>query len=150
MQQATQGDFKPFNASTWKLGIVVAEFNQHITNTLLDSALKRAQEYRVARENTTIIRVAGSVEIPLVLQSLAKRGKYNGLLAIGCVIRGETPHFDYVCKFVTEGVLRVQLDHDMPVGFGVLTCNNEQEAQARKHLGGEHLDALMHQAKALS
>lgn len=149
MQKAKQGEFNPFDASDWKLGIVVAQFNQSITDALLTSAQARAKEYQILDSNVVVKKVAGAVEIPLVLQSMAKSGKYDVLLAIGCVIKGETPHFDYVSKFVTEGVLRVQLDNAMPVGFGVLTCNNMAEAKAREHLGGEHLDAVMHQARVL-
>ncbi|HSW37118.1 MAG TPA: 6,7-dimethyl-8-ribityllumazine synthase [Candidatus Saccharimonadales bacterium] len=149
MQKAKRSLFEPFDASKWCLGIVVADFNAHITDALYQSALQRATDYHLPVSNIDTVRVAGSIEIPLVLQTLAKTGRYQALLAIGCVIRGETPHFDYVCQFVSEGVLRVQLDHDMPIGFGVLTCNNEAEALARTGLGGEHLDAVLHQAKAL-
>lgn len=150
MQQAKQGDFQPFDAHDWKVGIVVAQFNKYITDELLASALDRVKSYKVDQKNITVTTVAGSIEIPLLLQSMAKSDQYDVLLAIGCVIQGETPHFDYVCKFVSEGILRVQLDYDMPVGFGVLTCNNQSEALARQHLGGEHLDAVMHQAKVIS
>lgn len=149
MSQAQQADYQPFNAGEWRLGIVVAQFNRHITDELYQSALKRAAEYNLHEESIDTIKVAGAVEIPLVLQRLAQTGKYNVLLAIGCVIRGETPHFDYVSKFVTEGVLKVQLSHDMPIGFGVLTCDNEEQAQARIKLGADHLDAVMHQANVL-
>lgn len=149
MQQAKQGEFKPFNASKWRIGIVTALFNKPITDQLKQSAIERTAEYAILKSNTTIIDVAGAVEIPLVLQRMAQSGKYQALLAIGCVIKGTTPHFDYVCKFVTEGVLRIQLDNNMPIGFGIITCNNMAEAQARASLGGAHIDAVMHQALAL-
>lgn len=149
MQQAEQGEFKPFNAADWKLGIVVAQFSKPITDQLLQSALQRASEYQIPTDNITVTHVAGAVEIPLMLQSMARSGKYQVLLAIGCVIKGATPHFDYVCKFVTDGILRVQLDNTMPIGFGILTCNNMAEAQERSGLGSEHLDAVMHQAMAI-
>lgn len=149
MQKAQQADFKPFDASDWKVGIVVAQFNRHITGELLQSALKRADDYNIKAVNITTYQVAGSVEVPLVLQTMAESKKYDALLAVGCVIRGATPHFEYVCKFVSEGVLRVQLGWKQPIGFGVLTCNDEAEAKERAHLGGEHLDAVMHQAKIL-
>lgn len=149
MQQAKQSEFKSFDAKGWKIGVVVSDFNMHITGKLLDGALKRAAEYEINSDDITIKHTAGAVEIPLVLQAMAKSGKYDALLAIGCVIRGATPHFEYVCKFATEGVLRVQLDNDMPVGFGVLSCDDEQQAQERAHLGGEHFNAVMHQAEAL-
>jgi 6,7-dimethyl-8-ribityllumazine synthase len=70
-------------------------------------------------------------------------------MAIGCVIKGDTPHFDYVCEFVTAGILRVQLDNLVPVGFGVLTCNNLEQAKTRSKLGGAHLDAVLQQARVL-
>lgn len=149
MQTAKQGDFEPFDASNWKIGIVVAKFNAHITEQLLAGAIKRAEAYDIDPKNIVVKEVAGSIEIPLVLQHMAKSKAYDALLAVGCVIKGETPHFEYVCKFVSEGILRVQLDNAMPIGFGVLTCNNETEAITRSHLGGEHLDAVMHQAKLI-
>ncbi len=149
MKQADKGDFQPFDASRWKLGIVVAQFNQAITDTLLAAALARAEEYKIPSDRITVVKVAGSVEIPLALQLLADSASYTALLAIGCVIRGETPHFDYVNKFVCEGVLRVQLDNKIPIGFGILTCEDEAQALARQHLSGEHLDAALHLANAL-
>jgi 6,7-dimethyl-8-ribityllumazine synthase len=149
MQHAPQANNKPFDASKWRVGIVVARFNRQITDQLYAGALARAADYQLPATSIDTIKVAGAVEIPLALQHLAKAGRYNVLLAVGCVINGDTPHFDYVCKFVTEGVLRVQLDYDMPVGFGVLTCNNEEQAQARAHLGGEHLDAALQLAHSL-
>jgi 6,7-dimethyl-8-ribityllumazine synthase len=149
MQTALQAGFKPFDAHNWKLGLVVAHFNRAITGSLEKSALARAAEYKIAAKNIDFIYVAGAIEIPLVLQQLAKTNNYQALMAIGCVIKGETPHFDYVCKFVTEGILRIQLDYSVPVGFGVLTCNDEAQAESRAKLGGKHLDAVMHQAQAL-
>ena len=149
MQKAERADFAPFDAHNWRIALVVAQFNKQITGQLQASAIKRAADYNVPTKNIEVFPVAGAVEIPLVLQKLAASKKYDALLAVGCVINGETPHFDYVCKFVTEGVLRVQLDWKTPIGFGVLTCNNEAQAQARAHLGGEHLDAALQQAKLL-
>lgn len=149
MQKAKQAEFKPFNSSGWKIGIVTAQFNSDITNKLEQGAIKRAEAYGISEENIDVIKVAGAVEIPLVLQQMAKSGKYNALLAIGCVIRGETPHFDFVCKFAADGILQVQLSQSMPIGFGVITCNNLSEALARTGLGGEHLDAVMQQTKAI-
>lgn len=149
MQKASRGNPKPFDAHDWRLGIVVAEFNKHITDELLQSAQSRAADYKFGSDRIDIIKVAGSIEIPLVLAKMAATKRYTALLALGCVIKGETPHFDYVCKFVTEGILRVQLDCGVPVGFGILTCNDEAQAKARVSLGGEFLDAALHQAKVL-
>ena len=149
MQQAQQATHKPFDASGWRVGIVVAQFNQHITEKLYQSALARAAEYKVGLSSIDTVKVAGSVEVPLALQHMAETGNYDVLLAVGCVIKGDTPHFDYVCQFATEGILRVQLDNKIPIGFGILTCNDEAQAKARAHLGGEHLDAAMQLAQAL-
>lgn len=149
MQKARTADFKPFDASGWKLGIVTAQFNADITDKLEQGAIKRAEAYSVSSENIDVVKVAGAVEIPLVLQQMAKTGKYSALLAIGCVIKGETPHFDYVCKFATDGILQVQLSQNIPIGFGILTCNNLDEALARTDLGGEHLDAVLQQAQSI-
>ena len=149
MQKANKASPQPFNAKGWKIGIAVSQFNGHITKELLKGTLKRATDYDINPDKIDIVYVAGSVEIPLVLQQMAKTQKYKALLALGCVIKGETPHFDYVCKLVTDGVLRVQLDTQTTIGFGVLTCNNQEQAQARAHLGGEFLDAALQQAKAL-
>jgi 6,7-dimethyl-8-ribityllumazine synthase len=150
MQKAERGEFAPFDASDWRLGIVVAKFNSEITKKLLDSALARAVDYRIRSENVFVADVAGSIEIPLVLKEMAASKRYQALLAIGCVIRGETPHFDYVAKFVTEGVMKVQLKERVPIGFGVLTCETQDQAEARAHLGGEHLDAVLQQARVIA
>lgn len=149
MQQTTKADNKSFDASSWRIGIVTAQFNHHITSELQAGAIMRARKYRIKREAIDVFPVSGCIEIPLVLQHLATSGKYDALLAIGCVIRGDTPHFEYVCQFVTDGILRVQLDNSIPIGFGVLTCNDEAQAMARMNLGAEHLDAVLHQAKLL-
>lgn len=149
MQNTIKGKVDVFDASDWKIGIVTAQFNSHITGALQESAIARAADYGIDKASIDVVAVAGGVEIPLVLQQMARTKKYDALLAIGCVIKGDTPHFDYVCKFVTEGILRVQLDESMPIGFGVLTCNTEEQAQERAHLGGEHLDAVLRQAKIL-
>lgn len=149
MQKTEQTNFTPFDASSWRIGIVVAQFNAEITESLYKSALTRAVDYKLAPASIETVRVAGAVEIPLALQKMAKTKRFNALLAIGCVIQGDTPHFEYVCKFVTEGVLRVQLDNDMPIGFGVLTCATLSQAQDRTYNGANHLDAVLQLAKTL-
>ncbi len=149
MQTAQTADFTSFNARDWQVGIVVAKFNRNITDSLLDSTLKRAKDYQLHPEQIDVFTVAGCVEIPLVLQQLARTRKYDALVALGCVVQGETPHFDYVCKFVTEGVLRVQLEEQIPVGFGILTSSSVAQAQARAQLGDQFLDAALQQAKII-
>ncbi len=149
MQKAITGDFSKFDASDWKIGIVWSQFNTEITSQLYNAAIQEAKAYKIKSENIEVIKVAGSMEIPLALQHLARSGKYKVLLAIGCIIRGDTPHFDYVCKVASEGILRVQLDYSIPIGFGVLTCDNLQQAEDRSSLGGEHLRAALQLAKAI-
>lgn len=149
MQRIEHTSAEPFDAADWRVGIVTAQFNHDITSQLEKSAVERLEQYNLKNEQIETFGVAGAIEIPLVLQQMATSGKYDALLAVGCVIRGETPHFDYVCRFVTDGILRVQLGQKLPIGFGVLTCNNLEEAIARANLGGDHIDAVMHQAKLL-
>lgn len=126
-----------------KVGIVVARFNTEITEGLLESAMSKLYECKVEETNIKIIRVPGCVEIPFALQKLVLTKKYDCLVALGCVIRGETPHFDYVCKMVQEGVLRVSLEYQLPIGFGVITVNNQGQAAARKNLGSDAAAAAL-------
>ncbi len=123
-----------------KVGIVVSRFNQEITRELLLSAMGVLAKCKVNYKNIRVVEVAGAVEVPYVLNKMAKAKKakkFDCLIALSCIIRGETPHFDYVCKMVQEGALEVMLEEDIPVGFGVLTMNNLKQAKARYHVGGE-------------
>ncbi len=124
-----------FDASKMHVGIVRARFNEEITDALLKNAQTALAEYGVKEKNITVIAVPGSVEIPFALQVLAKTKKYDCLIALGSVIRGETPHFDYVCKMAQEGVLRVSLDFHIPIGFGLITANTPAQATARIDFG---------------
>lgn len=150
MQNAQTANDKPFDATTWRIGIVVSKFNSHITDQLYQSALARAHDYGISPQNIDTITVAGAIEIPLALQAMAQTKRYRALLAVGCVIRGATPHFDYVCRMAADGILAVQLKYDLPIAMGVLTCEDEAQAQERAHLGGEHLDAALQLAKSLA
>lgn len=144
-----QPTFQPFDASSYRVGIVVAQFNGKITNALLESAQQKLAQYRVPDENITIHYVAGSIEIPLILQTLAKSGNVDCLVALGTIIRGETVHFDYVAKIVSEGILRVMLDHAVPIGFGILTLENETQAEGRLTFGGNAAEAALQSAYLL-
>lgn len=138
---------KYLDGSQLKAAIVVSRWNSHITYKLRDDALYTLQKSKVKLKNIRIVEVAGTVEISFALHKLAqskkparpggRAGKYDFLVALGCVIRGETPHFDYVCKMIQEGVLEVMLEDNIPVGFGVLTMNNLAQAKKRIHVGGE-------------
>ena len=124
-----------FDASRLKVGIVVARFNKNITEKILASALATLQEYKVKDKNIKVVSVPGSVEIPFTLQKLARTKKYDCLVALGAVIKGETDHYIYVCKMAQEGVLRVILDYRIPVGFGILTVENLEQAKTRLDIG---------------
>ena len=147
MMQIQQEQFDVINASKMRVGIVTARFNREITDGLLESALSMLAKSKVKSENIQTVSVAGSVEIAFALQKLARMKKYDCLVALGCVIRGETPHFEYVCKMAQEGVLRVMLDHQIPIGFGIITTNSLEQAQARMHVGGEAVRAALELVK---
>jgi 6,7-dimethyl-8-ribityllumazine synthase len=114
-----------------KLAIVATRWHREITDALVESALATAREAKLAEE-PTVVRVAGAVELPVVAQALA-RG-HDAVVALGVVIRGGTPHFEYVCDAVTAGLTRVALDEGTPIGNGVLTCDTEEQALDRAGL----------------
>lgn len=118
-----------------KYAIVVGEFNQHITEKLLDGALSRLEEQGIAQDHIHVFKVPGAVEIPLAAQLLAKKRDYLAIICLGAVIRGDTDHYDYVCEQVSQGCQQVMLAFEIPVIFGILTTNNEQQAQDR--IGGK-------------
>lgn len=115
------------NASGVRLGLVVTRWNQELTDQLLDRAQVAATASGVSE--VLVSRVAGAVEIPVIAQALARR--CDAVVGLGVVIRGETPHFDYVCDAVTAGLTRVALDEGVPVAHGVLTVNTIEQARAR-------------------
>ncbi|MFC4002316.1 6,7-dimethyl-8-ribityllumazine synthase [Prauserella oleivorans] len=120
-----------------RLAIVATRWHARITDSLLENALKVASEAKLADE-PTVVRVAGAVELPVVAQALARN--HDAVVALGVVIRGGTPHFEYVCDAVTAGLTRVALDESTPVGNGVLTCDTEQQALDRAGLPGSAED----------
>lgn len=144
----TKSTLKPFDASSYRIGIVVADFNTDITDSLLARARSRAKDFGITAKKIVVHRVAGSVEIPFALKVMADSGRFDALVALGAIIRGETDHYDYVAKMVTEGVLEVMLDDGgIPIGFGVLTCDTQAQAKARLGIGGDALSAALHNAK---
>ena len=114
-----------------RVGVVVATFNGDISNGLLDGCLKQLKSSKVNDENVFIYTVDGCVELPIIAQRLANKKIVDVVICLGAVIKGDTPHFDYVCKAVTEGVLRVSLDSKLPVIFGVLTTLTYDQALER-------------------
>jgi 6,7-dimethyl-8-ribityllumazine synthase len=119
------------NAQGLKLGVVVSRYNQFITEKLLDGALDGFKTHGGEDENVTIIHVPGAFEIPLIVEKMAASGKYDALVCLGAVIRGDTPHFDYVCDAVTRGIGDAVRTYKIPIGFGVLTTDNVQQAMER-------------------
>jgi len=119
------------DAQGLKIGIVVSRCNHFITEKLLDGALDGFKSHGGDDDQVTIVRVPGAFEIPLIADKLAASGRYDALVCLGAVIRGDTPHFDYVCDAVTRGIGAAVQAHKIPIGFGVLTTNDVQQAMER-------------------
>ena len=119
------------DAQGLKIGIVVSRFNHFITEKLLEGALDGVTSHGGEDQNITVVRVPGAFEIPLVAERMAASGKYDALVCLGAVIRGDTPHFEYVSDAVTRGIGKTIRDYRIPVGFGILTTNNVQQAMER-------------------
>jgi 6,7-dimethyl-8-ribityllumazine synthase len=114
-----------------KIGVVVSRFNQFVTEKLLEGARDGFVSHGGLDEDLEIVRVPGAFEIPLAVEKLAATGKYDALVCLGAVIRGDTPHFDYVCDAVTRGIGAAMRAHQIPIGFGVLTTDDVQQAMQR-------------------
>ena len=125
-----------------KIAIATARFNDFIVERLLAGALDYLDRHGLEQE-ITVVRVPGAFELPIVCQKLARSGKYNGVLALGAVIRGATPHFDYVCAEATKGIAHVALETGVPIGYGVLTCDTIEQAieRAGTKAGNKGFDA---------
>ncbi len=119
------------DAGGLKVAIVVSRFNNFITEKLLDGALDGFQSHGGNDNDLTVVRVPGAFEIPIVADKMAASGKYDALVCLGAVIRGDTPHFEYVCDAVTRGLGDAVQNHKIPIGFGVLTTDNVQQALDR-------------------
>jgi 6,7-dimethyl-8-ribityllumazine synthase len=119
------------DARGMKFGIIVSRFNSSVTERLLEGALEALQSHGGEEKNVDVVRVPGAFEIPLVTKKLAASGRYDALICLGAVIRGDTPHFEYIAEAVTHGIGAVVLEHRLPVSFGVLTTNNVEQAMER-------------------
>lgn len=142
MATMLQGDFLGHDK---KIGIVVSRFNEFISSKLLAGALDALQRHGVADENITVAWVPGAFEVPLVTKKMAQSGKYDAVIALGCIIRGATPHFDYVANEAAKGIGHVMLDTGVPVLFGILTTENIEQAieRAGTKAGNKGADAAM-------
>ena len=137
-----------FNAKGLKLALVIARFNDFITAKLLEGAQDVFVRNGGNIDDLTLVKVPGAFEIPLACQKMVETKKFDGVLALGAVIRGSTPHFDYVSSEVTKGVAHVGLASGIPVSFGVLTTDNIEQAIERAgskagNKGGETMSALI-------
>ena len=126
-------DQAPVDCSDLRVAIVAASWHEAVMDGLVAGALRACGDYKVVEPS--LVRVPGAFELPVLASALAGQG-YDALVALGVVIRGGTPHFDYVCHAATDGLTRVALDHTVPVGFGLLTCDTEQQALDRAGLPG--------------
>ena len=118
-------------AKGMKVGIVCARFNEFITSKLLSGAMDGLKRHDVSEDDIYVAWVPGAFEIPLIASRMAKSGKYDAIICLGAVIRGNTSHYDYVCSEVSKGIAQVSLNSSIPVMFGVLTTENIEQAIER-------------------
>lgn len=132
-------------AKNMKIAIVVARFNEFITSKLLSGCIDCLIRHEVADEDLTVAWVPGAFEIPMAAKKLAESGKYDAVICLGAVIRGATPHFDYVCAEASKGIAQVSMQTGVPVAFGVLTTENIQQAveRAGTKAGNKGVDCAM-------
>ncbi len=128
-----------------KFGIIVSRFNNFVTNKLLDGALDALNRHNTKTEDVTVVYVPGAYEIPLIAKKMASSKKYDAVIALGTVIRGATPHFDYIANEVAKGIAQVNLEIGTPVIFGVLTTDTLEQAieRAGSKSGNKGFDAAM-------
>jgi len=130
-------DQQPVDCSDLRVAVVAASWHTEVMDGLVAGAERALADFSV--RDPEIVRVPGTFELPVVASALAQRG-YDAVVALGVVIRGGTPHFEYVCSAATDGLVRVGLDHTVAVGFGVLTCDTEEQALDRAGLRGSTED----------
>lgn len=147
-----QGNIEAKNA---KVAIVVSRFNSFLVESLLEGALDTLKRFgQVNEDNITVVRVPGAFELPLAARRVAASGKFDGIIALGAVIRGGTPHFDFVAGECNKGLAQVSLEYDVPVSFGVLTTDTIEQAIERSgtkagNKGGEAALGLLEMVNVL-
>ncbi|MFV0421438.1 6,7-dimethyl-8-ribityllumazine synthase [Oleidesulfovibrio sp.] len=120
-----------FDAKGLKFAIIATRFNDFVVDRLVGGAVDYISRTGGSKEDITLVRLPGAFEMPVVAKKLAASGKYDGIIALGAVIRGSTPHFDFVANEATKGLAQVSLEHGVPVGFGLLTTDNLEQAIER-------------------
>jgi 6,7-dimethyl-8-ribityllumazine synthase len=143
IEGASQGSSK-------RVAVVVSRFNGDVTNRLLESALAALDQAGIVRDHVTVMPVPGAFELPLGAMALAKTRRYSAVVALGCVIRGETAHFDYVAGEAASGLQLAALETGVPVAFGVLTTDNLEQATARADKGAEAVRSALEMADLFS
>ena len=140
--KTVEGDF---NARGLRFGVVASRFNDFIVDRLLDAAVGTLTKHGVSATDIEVVRVPGAFELPLGLSKLAASRRFQALIALGCVIRGATAHFDYVAGEATRGVTQVSLTSGLPIGFGVLTVDTIEQAieRAGTKAGNKGVDAAL-------
>ena len=118
-----------------RIAVVAAEFNAPIVNGLLEGTRAELARHGIAESQLTVVRVPGAWELPLAAAHIADLERHDGIIALGAVIRGGTPHFEYVCSGCADGLMQVQQEYGVPVGFGVLTCDDAKQARVRSAPG---------------
>lgn len=133
------------NAKGYRFGIVVGRFNSFICDRLLEGSLDALYRNGVEDEAVVVVKVPGAFEIPLAAKKMADSGKYDAIICLGAVIRGGTPHFDYVCSEASKGIAKVSLDSGIPVAFGILTTDTIEQAieRAGTKAGNKGVEATM-------
>jgi len=122
----------------YRFAVVVSRFNEEITEGLLQGARERLAEASVPEENVTIIRVPGAFEIPITAQRLGESGEYDAIVCLGCLIKGETMHFEYIAEAASHGIMQAAAATGVPMAFGVLTALTEEQALARSRSGPDN------------
>ncbi len=135
-----------------RIAIIAARFNESIVEHLVSGALDALKRHGAGDNQLHLVRVPGAFELPLVAKRLAKTRQVDGIVALGVVIRGATPHFDYVCSECAGGLTRVSLEYEVPIGFGVLTCDTIEQAveRAGSKAGNKGADAAMATIESIS
>lgn len=128
---------RPFDCHDLRVAVVAASWHEKVMAGLLEGTLDALKRHQV--DSPVVVRVPGSFELPVVADALARQG-FDAVIALGVIIRGGTPHFEFVSTAATDGLNRVALDHGIPIGFGLLTCDNEEQALDRAGLDGSRED----------
>jgi len=136
-----------------KIGIAVSRFNSTVTKGLLEGAIDKLTQCGVKEDDIDVVWVPGAFELPQIIKKMAKLKRYDGIISLGCLIRGETPHFEYIASKVASGIAKLNLEHDIPIAFGVLTTDTIEQAMERSGLklnkGAQAAESLLEMVNLL-